>query len=672
MDRELRVRRAVSARTLPIVFALSATCAIRPPIVDAQDGEFDDDWEDDYEALDEGDERPEQDERYFEGDELSSTGGTADDERVDEERDAAAAEERDFQRRRRVHNTWDGAVGGLRVADAGTGASDTYRVQVLTEFFVASDFLVPDDDHEHVGGVVSFGWSPFDFLELYASLSYYSNSNPYERPNLFQTFGEPVIGVKGIADVGPAWLRLGGDASWTITTGTGAGIDPSAMGALFRVAGSVDLRDLERPFPLVGRLNLGYRLDNTAVLVEATEQRRYESLEDPFPIEDETAHLVTPIERFGLGMNRTDFFEIGLGFEVPLEAAADFFIHPLVEWTLGIPVNRQGYQCVFVPAFDGADSPAFGEDSCLADEGLGALPQQLTFGLRVMPPVPGLSTLLAVDIGLTGTSFERGVRELAATPPWNLVLGASYAFDVRPPPEPEIIVREIPKEVEVQQEPPPSGRIRGVVVETASGAGVHDAVVDFMARPETSQLTDGRGEFVTMRFEPGATIEMHVTADGYDPGDCAATIPDEGGDVEVRCEIAQQQLVVVEESEVQILEQINFAFDSDEILESSFGLMRAIARVLNENPQLTRIEIQGHTDDQGTAAYNMDLSERRAASVRRWLVEHGVDEGRLESRGYGLTVPLVPNDSEENRARNRRVQFIIQERAEDQEGGAEP
>ena len=71
-----------------------------------------------------------------------------------------------------------------------------------------------------------------------------------------------------------------------------------------------------------------------------------------------------------------------------------------------------------------------------------------------------------------------------------------------------------------------------------------------------------------------------------------------------------------------------------------------------------RIEVQGHTDNKGAAAYNLKLSDRRAASVKKYLVAHGIPADRLVSHGYGMTRPLVPNDTEQNRALNRRVQFI--------------
>ena len=60
----------------------------------------------------------------------------------------------------------------------------------------------------------------------------------------------------------------------------------------------------------------------------------------------------------------------------------------------------------------------------------------------------------------------------------------------------------------------------------------------------------------------------------------------------------------------------------------------------------------------GRGNYNEKLSDRRAASVRKYLVAHGVDAGRLTSKGYGMKVPIVPNTSDQNRALNRRVQFV--------------
>jgi OmpA-OmpF porin, OOP family len=116
-------------------------------------------------------------------------------------------------------------------------------------------------------------------------------------------------------------------------------------------------------------------------------------------------------------------------------------------------------------------------------------------------------------------------------------------------------------------------------------------------------------------------------------------------------------LVVVTDKEIKITQQIHFEFDKDIIRKESFPILDAVAEVLQKFPEM-RIEIQGHTDNKGSAPYNLKLSDRRAASVRKYLVAKGIAADRLVSHGYGLSRPLVPNDTEQNRALNRRVQFM--------------
>jgi len=83
--------------------------------------------------------------------------------------------------------------------------------------------------------------------------------------------------------------------------------------------------------------------------------------------------------------------------------------------------------------------------------------------------------------------------------------------------------------------------------------------------------------------------------------------------------------------------------------------------VLAANPSLTRIRVEGHTDDRGNDGHNMDLSRRRAASVVRWLTEHGIAADRLDPWGCGEVVPAGPNDTSEQRQTNRRVEFRVVE-----------
>ncbi|HTQ03400.1 MAG TPA: OmpA family protein [Polyangiaceae bacterium] len=119
-------------------------------------------------------------------------------------------------------------------------------------------------------------------------------------------------------------------------------------------------------------------------------------------------------------------------------------------------------------------------------------------------------------------------------------------------------------------------------------------------------------------------------------------------------------LVRVTKTEIVILQQVQFKTGSDVILPASDELLGEVADVLREHPEIKNIEVQGHTDNRGSAAYNKKLSERRATSVVRWLTTRGdIDDSRLTPRGYGMDQPLDDNSTEAGRQRNRRVQFKI-------------
>ena len=84
---------------------------------------------------------------------------------------------------------------------------------------------------------------------------------------------------------------------------------------------------------------------------------------------------------------------------------------------------------------------------------------------------------------------------------------------------------------------------------------------------------------------------------------------------------------------------------------------------MSEHPELLKVEVQGHSDARGDAKYNLNLSDRRAAAVREYLVSKGVAADRLLSKGYGESKPVVDEDNESAWSQNRRVEFIIIERA---------
>ena len=103
---------------------------------------------------------------------------------------------------------------------------------------------------------------------------------------------------------------------------------------------------------------------------------------------------------------------------------------------------------------------------------------------------------------------------------------------------------------------------------------------------------------------------------------------------------------------------IRFAYNSAELKSGSIPVLNSILKTLKDNPQMV-IEIRGHTDNIGSAEYNLKLSQKRAEKVKEYFVKNGITDIRLKTRGYGVSKPVASNDTEAGRAKNRRTEFYI-------------
>lgn len=117
--------------------------------------------------------------------------------------------------------------------------------------------------------------------------------------------------------------------------------------------------------------------------------------------------------------------------------------------------------------------------------------------------------------------------------------------------------------------------------------------------------------------------------------------------------------VVLTDSNIQIMDKVQFETGSDVLLPVSFPLLDQVVQVMVENDQIELVEVQGHTDSTGSAGINRKLSKARAESVRKYLVGKGVAARRLRSEGFGPDVPVADNTTPEGREVNRRVEFKI-------------
>lgn len=115
----------------------------------------------------------------------------------------------------------------------------------------------------------------------------------------------------------------------------------------------------------------------------------------------------------------------------------------------------------------------------------------------------------------------------------------------------------------------------------------------------------------------------------------------------------------VEGSTIALNEKIQFTAQSAKLAPASYAVLDDVAKLLNARPDITRVEIRGHTAHMGRAKRSYKLSIERAASVRDYLIKKGIAERRLIAKGLGASVPVADNSSEVGREQNRRVELLI-------------
>jgi len=119
--------------------------------------------------------------------------------------------------------------------------------------------------------------------------------------------------------------------------------------------------------------------------------------------------------------------------------------------------------------------------------------------------------------------------------------------------------------------------------------------------------------------------------------------------------------VELKEDKIEIHEKVQFEYNSAKIMEVSHSLLNEVADLIKKTPRIKKLQVEGHASSDGADEYNMTLSDKRAKSVRAYLVTQGVPKDKLVAKGFGETKPIATNDTEVGREKNRRVEFNIVE-----------
>jgi outer membrane protein OmpA-like peptidoglycan-associated protein len=431
-------------------------------------------------------------------------------------------------------STMNGSAGLIRTVAADSGAAGTFRLGVLASYFSGSGFLCPpcqlpdyslrepitdEDDANQVAQRVLLSVTPLEFLEVYGALHSQSTSNSEGVPNNpansrgtfsrnIQVVGNTTLGVKFFTPTGPDRIfSFGGAVDMEMLSSAGSvGIHTANVG--IRALGTLDFT--RRKFapsrvPLRLHLNAGYLFDQSGTLADDIEAARNTTL-------GHQQSRITRIERFAHAINRVDSIRTAIAVE-----GAWKWVRPFLEWSLDIPVNRQGHECGGFFKQPG--------DGCLSqDASFSAIPSRLTIGVRgypwATPALEGLALLFGVDVGTgaTGTFLE----EVTPERPWAIHVGLAYAVDTagrRGPSEPPKVVEKL-----VPAPPPPERYIEGVVTVAGKEEPVPGAVVRYQGRSLTGMVADDQGKFRTQNLDPGE-YRFTVSADGYKDVDCAGVIP---------------------------------------------------------------------------------------------------------------------------------------------------
>lgn len=204
------------------------------------------------------------------------------------------------------------------------------------------------------------------------------------------------------------------------------------------------------------------------------------------------------------------------------------------------------------------------------------------------------------------------------------------------------------------------GIVQGIVVDKTNGEPIAGARVEVAGYGNAVTGADGSFELADI---PAGLALVTGSATGYSSGVKQADVIAGETTTDIRIELAKSQAVVFNNKKLQegdklVLNNIQFAVNSAALLPAGKTELDKLASFMKQNNRI-EIQLSGHTSAEGSAAGNRELSLKRVRSCKDYLAAKGIDESRITIRGFGPDRPFAPNDSEANRALNRRVEMEI-------------
>jgi outer membrane protein OmpA-like peptidoglycan-associated protein len=591
-----------------------------------------------------------------------------------------------------------GSIGTLHVLSADLGSSGLLRFSALGEYFNASDFPVRTASDTRSAGTFALSYVLLDYLELYANYSASANSNSDSAPSMISSLGDFGVGAKAAARLARAFYAGVDTRFYSYASAGDHTLRGSAVGFAPQLIATYDIHEAVPMLPLRLHGNFGALLDNTRRVV--------------------ASQPLNAAEQFALSVNEYDRLTLGIAAEVPLPALTPFAEYNL-RFPLGVPrgvlVGPDGALVPLGRALPhavtlGAKLTAIRALTLTAAVDLG-LSRLVGLGVPAIPPYNFLfGAAFAVDP--FSSSQTRIIEKVESGPPREQPKTGKIAGVVLDAQSKKPIAGAVVAMVGAGVPPVASDAESGAFLSHELPAGpVKLEVKKDGYRPAEQELVlrAGRTSRAEIALEPiarkarfsisvtsnkqpivasvslkgpeylqvpfstaSAAVKVEAIPGKYlvnvtSPSHLAQTreveVP-EGSEMALGFDLApkpKRTLVKVRENKIEILQQVHFAPGKSTILADSSPLLAQVVDAII-NSGITRLRIEGHTDNRGNPKFNMQLSGRRARAVAEYLERAGIERNRLETTGFGDSRPIAPNLTARGRELNRRVELIILER----------
>lgn len=611
-----------------------------------------------------------------------------------------------------------GEAGLLNVIEAGGGPAGILRISLHGGFFNSDEFLKydarwTDYSESQVIGRLSLAFTPLPFLEVFANLRNSANKNSASKPQLLQTQGDLEFGAKGYYGVLP-YLSVGLDLAVGFYNGIGEVIPKlDSTGIRTNLLATFDLRPLAPEIPLRAHLNIGMIFENSDNLREqrdltyieqfALRVNRYHrfavgfGLDSPLPYADPVAivpfleySLQYPIDISAadlalgslgqdtalvnvLSMRLTPGVRVTYLRDITLDIAVDFSIGGKKAYLNGVPSTPPytvwiGLTYAWDPLKRGETETKIVEKEVekIVEKPIPAATSTGRIAGRVInvadqTPIPGAIV-----------SFEGGMITPVATDEmegryttYDLTAGmvrlTAHREGFKPQTQEaevkvgEMTLLDFALEPEIKK-----GTLNGTVTNEKDRGLV--AKVDILGPAEFH--LDSAGDTGTFAADiPPGSYNVKVSADGYLAKGRVLQVKERQTVVaEFKLTPApKQRIVVVEKNQIVVHKKIHFETGKAKITTDSFAILDSVIDVLVTHAEIKKVRVDGHTDSQGAKAMNTKLSQARADAVRDYLIQQGIPDTKLESKGFGPEKPIAPNSTLRGREQNRRVEFTILE-----------